>query len=111
MSAETLDMEVLRAMSEGNPGAAGIARDILPVPLPFVMVTVIEPVRKNISRTIKRRLLARGHWQRWANEGVAALNSLYGRSQDTDFDGLSAQQSALMRDFVKHYQQCTPVEG
>eukprot|EP00971_Amphidinium_carterae_P102475 2028582-Amphidinium_carterae.2 len=105
--ATPLGVDSLRSMPEGNQGAAGLARDILPVKLPFD----VEPVRKNISRSIRRRLGARGHWQKWANEGVAALNSLYGRSQAMDFDEMSAQQVLLMKDFVKHYQRCVPVEG
>lgn len=39
-----------------------------------------------VSRSIAPRRLRKGHWKRWANDGVRCLNSLYGgptRVQDT----------------------------
>ena len=52
-------------------------RDIFPLPLPFADSSPRAP----LSRQVRRRLLRKCHWQAWANEGVAALNQLYGSGQ------------------------------
>ena len=52
----------------------GVARELLPCPLPFPDV---EGARvKGVSRSVQRRLQRKGHWQSWANEGVAAICQL-----------------------------------
>ena len=49
-------------------------RELFPLPLPFAP----EAVLPGPSRSVRRRLLRKRHWQTWCNEGVATLNSLSG---------------------------------
>ncbi len=47
-------------------------RDLLPLPLPRS-----EPdPRRDLSRAVQRRVERRLHWQRWATEGIQALNGM-----------------------------------
>ena len=56
---------------------AGVQRDLLPAPLPFPD-TQSEIRTVGMSRSVRRRLERRSHWQLWANDAVACINDLAG---------------------------------
>ena len=65
-------------------------RDLFPCPPPFPHRGTVETGK--VSRTVARRLQRHLHWESWCNEGVAALNDIYGVS----FPKLVALTSAAL---------------
>ncbi len=74
--------------SDGEPTAGGVlegtaaagdehvARDLFPCPLPLDDLKPVDPSR--LCRATTRRLQRSLHWKRWRNDGVDALNQMYG---------------------------------
>lgn len=72
--------------------AAGRQRDVLPLPTPYPTVGVDRWA--NASKTMRRRLARRNHWQRWCNDGVVSLNELACGSLPTDMASCSSSSSS-----------------
>ena len=63
----------------------GIPRELLPCSLPF------DPSFFKggcLTRSVQRRVQRRLAWQAWCNEGVAAINELYGRGPEHEAKGV-----------------------
>ena len=86
----------------------GVARELLPCPLPFSG----GPIQCSgpVSRVVRRRFLRKQHWQQWANEGVAALNDLYGAGVRSDTAGadISAAQMFCLDNIAEAYCRVGP---
>ena len=65
-----------------------VARDLFPCPLPFPDREPVELGR--VCRSVERRLRRRLHWRAWCNDGVAALNEIYGSTSDSSRIGRSS---------------------
>ena len=84
----------------------GRQRDLLPCPPPLAAQFVAEQLPG--SRACKRRLQRKVHWQRWCNEGVAALNSMFGRGEPVYNTEINAAQSIALDEVVRCYRRVGP---
>jgi hypothetical protein len=64
-------------------------RELLPCPVPFPDLLAVDP--RKVSRPVARRLQRSVHWKSWCNDGMMALNGLYGK----DADGESTRVAPL----------------
>ena len=75
-----------------------VLRELLPCPIPFGINDVDG---KQSCRTVTRRHLRREGWQRWCNDGVRALNDMYGHgiltSEESHYNVSATQKICLDR--------------
>ena len=78
-------------------------RDLLPFSMPYPAAASLSKATSG-SRNVLRRLHSKGGWQSWANDGVLAVNELYG------FNGFSQcspspSKTAALSQFCRHFEE------
>lgn len=71
-------------------------RDLLPLPPPFPDAGGLCQAQ-HASRWVRRRLLATGRWQQWANDAARTLNDFYGGCSPVPEFASSLQAPCLAR--------------
>ena len=74
----------------------------MPCPLPFP--ALLPHHASHLSRCVQRRLQAKRAWQSWCNEGMAAVNEIYGHGGPPLGD-CSASASAAQLSCIQHFAE------
>ena len=80
--------------------ARPVARELLPLPIPFPEKEVVESERiRGLSRAVRSRVKRRVGWQGWANAGVRSMNEIFGKTAASEAGGRPStmQLSSLSR--------------
>ena len=83
-------------------------RELLPCPIPFQELHRVDS--RGASRSVVRRLQKANHWKLWCNDGMVALNELYGHGGEADVTVSKGQRACLDRIVTILVQMCHPRE-
>ena len=62
-----------------------VARELLPLPIPFPLNEVVESDRiRGLSRAVRSRVKRRLGWQGWANAGVRSMNEIFSKRSPSE---------------------------